>query len=271
MKNWTPACLLFSKNSWFLVLLLLAYCSYGQGEGESARGKFLDDFRGTASITQNGISLVPSFSLGDPAALFDLKFIKGRFSFEPDMRFALEGNPWSMLFWFRYKAIQKERFSLRIGAHPGLNFRTVTIIRDGQEEDLLESRRYLAGEIVPNYKLSDRFSLGFFYLHGRGFDEGVKQTNFLVFNTSFTNIPLAGDYYFNFNPQVYYLSTDDLVGYYYAAFLTLAKQDFPFSLTLLINKGFDTEILPDETFTWSLLLNYSFPRKKKTNDEKRKL
>ena len=82
---------------------------------------FLDDFRGSASITHNGISLVPSFSLAEPAAIFDLKMTKGKFSFEPEMRFALEGKPWSFLFWFRYKAIKKERFSLRIGAHPAMN------------------------------------------------------------------------------------------------------------------------------------------------------
>ena len=75
--------------------------------------RFLDDFRGTASITNNGISLVPSFSLGDPALIFDLKFTKKRLSFEPDMRFALEGKPWTFIFWFRYKAVQKERFTLQ--------------------------------------------------------------------------------------------------------------------------------------------------------------
>ena len=238
-------------------LFFLVVCRQANAQEEDRR--FLDDFRGNGSITHNGISLVPSFSLGDPALLFDLKFTKGRVSFEPDMRFALEGKPWSFLFWFRYKAIQKERFSLRVGAHPALNFRTVSVIRNGQTEEILESRRYLAAEVVPNYKISDRVSVGMYYLHGRGFDEGVKETNFLVLNANFSNIPISENYYFNFTPQVYYLSTDDLTGYYTAGFLTFAKKDFPISLTAMVNKGIATQILPDDDFTWSILLNYSFP------------
>ena len=54
--------------------------------GQLEHKPFLDDFRGTASVTHNGISLVPSFSLGEPAAIFDVKMTKGKFSFEPDMR-----------------------------------------------------------------------------------------------------------------------------------------------------------------------------------------
>ena len=124
------------RLSIFLFIALLVFFPMA-GICQEENRRFLDDFRGLASITHNGISLVPSFSLGDPALLFDLKFTKGRVSFEPDMRFALEGKPWSMLFWFRYKAIQNKKFSLRVGAHPALNFRTVSIIRDGETEEAL--------------------------------------------------------------------------------------------------------------------------------------
>lgn len=254
-----------------VILIALILAQFSQAFSQESERKFLDDFRGTASITHNGISLVPSFSLGDPALLFDLKFTKGRVSFEPDMRFALEGKPWSMLFWFRYKAVQKDRFSLRVGAHPALNFRTVSIIRDDQAEELLESRRYLAAEVVPNYRISDRVSVGIYYLHGRGFDEGVKQTNFLVFNAVFNQLSLSEQWYVNFNPQIYYLTTDDLTGYYVASFLTLAKKDFPFSLTALVNKGIDTQILPEDDFTWSILLNYSFGSANKKTAKKRRI
>ncbi|MUH36173.1 hypothetical protein D9O36_10000 [Zobellia amurskyensis] len=237
--------------------------SYTQENEQEKNNMFLDDFRGTASITHNGVSLVPSFSLGDPALLFDLKFIKKKFSFEPDMRFSLEGKPWTMLFWFRYKAIEKEKFSLRVGTHPGLNFRTVNVIRNGQNEELLESRRYIGAEVVPNYKITERFSVGIYYLYGRGLDEGVKETNFLVVNASFTRIPLSKTVFMNFTPQVYYLTSDKLTGYYTSAFLTLAKRNCPFSLTGVVNKGISTQILPDDDFTWSILLNYSFPSKKR--------
>ena len=240
----------------FAVGVILSFSFFGQSQEENE--PFLDDFRGTASVTHNGISLVPSFSLGDPAAIIDLKFTKGKLSFEPDMRFALEGKPWSFLFGFRYKAIEKERFSLRIGAHPALNFRTVSIIRDGQTENLLESRRYLAAEIAPNYKISEKASMGMYYLRGQGFDEGVKTTNFLVLNASFTNLFISEQLYFNISPQAYYLTTDDDVGYYVVSFITFAKKDFPWSISAILNKAIDTEIVPEDDFTWNVSLVYSF-------------
>jgi len=254
-----------------LLVSLLFTTMYAQESGSENDRKFLDDFKGTASITHNGVSLVPSFSLGDPALLFDLKFTKGKLSFEPDMRFSMEGKPWTMLFWLRYKAIEKEKFSLRLGAHPGLNFRTVNVIRNGQNEELMESRRYFGTEVVPTYKITNRFSVGMYYLYARGFDEGVKETNFLVLNASFSQIPLSKTLYMNVKPQVYYLTSDKLTGYYASGFLTLSKKEFPFSLTGVVNKGISTQILPDDDFTWSVLLNYSFPSSGKARNMKRKI
>ena len=219
---------------------------------------FLDDFRGTASVTNNGFSLVPSFSLGDPALLFDLKFTKRKLSFEPDMRFALEGKPWSFIFWLRYKAIENKRFSLRLGAHPALTFRTVNVFRDGQPEELLESRRYLAAEVAPTYKISDKVGLGVYYLYGRGFDEGVKNTHFMVLNSYFNNLYISEKLYFNISPQAYYLLSDDLKGIYIVGFVSLIKKDFPISVSAILNKAIDTEILPEDDFTWNISLVYSF-------------
>lgn len=248
--------------------LILALPKFIHGQDKEP---FLDDFRGTASVTHNGISLVPSFSLGEPAAIFDLKFTKGRLSFEPDMRFALEGKPWSFLFWFRYKAIEKGPFSLRIGAHPAMNFRTVSVIRDGQAEELIESRRYLAAEIAPNYKLSEKTSVGMYYLRGQGFDEGVKTTNFIVLNASFTNLYISEQLYFNISPQAYYLTTDDDQGYYVVGFITLVKTDFPLSISAILNKAIDTEIVPEDDFTWNISLNYSFGSTNRKNNKYQRL
>ncbi|MFD2100637.1 hypothetical protein [Flagellimonas iocasae] len=248
--------LCFSKGTHVALLVLMSTLTSMAQETEK---HFLDDFRGTVNVTNNGISLVPSFSLGDPAVLFDLKFRKGRVSFEPDMRFALEGKPWSFLFWFRYQAIEKERFSLRVGAHPALNFRTVSVIRNGQTEEILESRRYVAAEVAPTFKISENVGVGMYYLYGRGFDAGVKQTNFLVLNSYFNNLYFTDQLYFNVSPQVYLLGSDDLIGYYLVGFFKLGKKDFPLSIGAILNKAIETEIVPEDDFTWNLSLTYSFP------------
>ncbi len=241
-----------------LFVLLIVFLSEFNAMAQEETEPFLDDFRGSASVTHNGISLVPSFSLGDPALLFDIKFTKGKLSFEPDMRYALEGKPWSFIFWLRYKAIEKERFSLRLGVHPALNFRTVNVVRDGQPEELLESRRYIAAEVAPTYKISDKVGLGVYYLYGRGFDEGVKNTHFMVLNSSFNNLYISEKLYFNVSPQAYYLLTDDLKGFYIVGFVSLIKKDFPLSVSTILNKAIDTEIVPEDDFTWNISLVYSF-------------
>ena len=64
---------------------------------------------GAASATNNGISLLPMFTLGKPAAIFDLSVGNERLAFEPQFRFSLEGKPWSFIFWFRYKAVNTSR------------------------------------------------------------------------------------------------------------------------------------------------------------------
>lgn len=239
-----------------LCITFLLMTISGIAQEEQPSNKYA--FKGSATITNNGVSLVPSFSLGDPALLFDLKFTKDRFSIEPDFRFALEGKPWLFLVWFRYKAIEGERFSFRVGAHPAMNFRTIPINRNGGPiEDILEARRYLAAELAPTYKVSDKLSLGLYYLHGRGFDEGVKQTHFLTFNTILNHLYISEQVYLNFTPQIYLVKTDDLMSYYVAGTLSLAKDDFPLSLSLLVNQTLAGEI-PVDDFFWSGSLVYRF-------------
>lgn len=240
------------------IIFFLVFAEFATAQEEDER-RFLDDFKGTVSVTNNGISLIPSFSLGDPALLFDLKFKKGKFSFEPDMRFALEGKPWTFIFWFRHRLVEKEKFTLRIGAHPAINFRTIPIMRNGQTEDILEARRYLAAEVAPTFNLTENISVGVYYLHGRGFDDGVKQTNFFVLTSTIKNLFFTDRYYLNVTPQAYYLVTDDIDGYYVAGFLTLARKDFPISISSILNKAIATEIAPEDDFTWNISLVYSFP------------
>lgn len=238
----------------FVSLICVKRISFAQQE--NTQGDLT--FNGNMLVTQNGISLIPSFSLGDPALQFDLKLRKNRFSFEPDMRFALEGKPWSFIFWFRYQLIKKERFSLRVGAHPALNFRTVTIIRNGLNEDLIETRRYLAGEIAPNFKISDKVSVGVYYLRAKGFDEGIKSTNFATASASFRDLFVTEKFYFNFSPLFYFLKTDDLTGIYANAFIELKRKDFPLSIASILNKAIETEIVPEDDFIWNIMLVYTF-------------
>ena len=239
-----------------ILLAAMYQCSFAQSEDHP---KKISHFSGSIGVTQNGISLVPTFSLGDPAALVMLSVGKGRLSFEPDLRFALEGKPWSFLFWWRYKAVDNPKFRLRVGAHPALNFRTQTITVNGDEQEAILTRRFLAGELAPNYFLTKNISVGMYYLYGRGFQKTTaRNTHFLTVNTNFSSIPVAGPFYLQFTPQVYYLRQDKDDGFFVTATLTAARKNFPFSVSSIVNKELSSDIPGAKDFVWNVTLTYSF-------------
>ncbi len=53
-------------------------------------------------------------------------------------------------------------------------------------------------------------------------------------------------------------NTFDLKGIYIVGFVSLIKKDFPISISAILNKAIDTEILPEDDFTWNISLVYSF-------------
>lgn len=86
----------------YLTLVMLSIPLSGQEKVSTENNLHV---AGSAGLTNNGISLIPNFSLGDPAAIFNLSVSKGRLSFETDFNFSLEGKPWFILYWLRYKEI----------------------------------------------------------------------------------------------------------------------------------------------------------------------
>lgn len=106
------------KKNLILFFLFITINTYSQ--------ESLINISGNISVTNNGISLVPSFSLEKPASIINLNFSSNKLSFEPDLRFSLEGKPWSFLFWWRYKVTNNNsRFNLRIGANNSYLFTCV--------------------------------------------------------------------------------------------------------------------------------------------------
>lgn len=240
-----------------LPLMSLTHTAFPQAQ-EADSTAMISHFSGSIFLTQNGISLVPTFSLDKPAVMFLLSMGKKRLTFEPDIRFSLEGKPWSMLLWWRYKLVQNNRFSLRVGAHPGFNFRTIPVVSNGKSKDVIETRRFLAGELVPSYMISKNVKIGMYYLFSQGFDDSQKYTHFLVLNSAFPNINLSEKFSLGIFPNVFYLRLDELEGYYASSTFRLYKHDFPLSLESIINQKIVTDILPERGFVWNVSLVYSF-------------
>ena len=151
---------------------------------------------------------------------------------------------------------------MNIGGHPALSFKTITETISGVTTETITARRYLAGELVPNYFLTKDISIGMYYLYSRGIDNGTtKNTNFFTLNTNFSNIRLTKQFYLKFTPQVYYLKMDQQDGFYFTSALTLANRKIPFSISSVINKIIQTDITASKNFVWNVSLIYAFNKK----------
>ena len=249
---------LMKSNRFLLVLALstLAHVSFAQ-KNDSIR--IPNNFSGAVTVTTKGISTIPNLTLGKPAAIFDLSMGKRNLTFEPQLRFALEGRPWSFLFWWRYKVLKTEKFRVNIGAHPALSFKTTATETGGVTEKTTKVYRYLAGELSPGYLLSKNISIGMYYLYIRGIEKEItRNTNLLALRSNFSNIKISNRFFMGINPQIYYLKMDEHNGFYFNSSLTLAKSNFPVSLSAMFNKRIKSDIPADNDFIWNISLRYAF-------------
>jgi hypothetical protein len=225
---------------------------------EQAPAKPTGQFGGVITATNNGVSIIPSFTLGRPALLFDLSLSGERFSFDPMLRFGMDGKPWSFVFWGRFKAIKDKPFTLTVGAHPAFIFAERIVKVNGQEKTMFVSQRFLAMEVAPMYKFSNRFSLGLYYLRGHGFNPiPPDNSNFLALNAVVSNIPVGGDFNLRVNPQLFYLKVDDTSGTYFTSNFTVTKPGFPIGFQGLFNQKIKSTI-PGDDFIWNVGLLYLF-------------
>ena len=245
---------LFWNMKSMLTILVFLYFSNVLSQMEDGPITYIS---GSAGATTNGISFVPNFSLEQPAAIFNLTFERGRFSFEPEFTFSLEEvRAWYQVYWLRFKILDESRFKLRTGGHLGLNF--AKILDEGNDE-VIKAERYLVGELAPSYKLTINSTVGLQYMIARGYDIQTRDIqHFLMLNANFSNIKISESLFFEISPQVFYLATfGPGEGYYVASTIKLSKSNFPLSLSSLINTNISTDI-PGKDFLWNLTLTYSF-------------
>jgi hypothetical protein len=245
------------KNALPFILLFLSGHFLNAQETDSA--KYDRHIAGGVTVTTNGISVIPTFTLGKPAALFDLSVGGKKLSFEPQFRFALDGKPWAFIFWCRYKLVSNEKFRVQAGAHPAVLFKTVTATTDGVTSEIIQAQRFFAMEFSPNYYVAKNISIGMYYLYGHALQkEGLQYSHFITLNSNFSRIRLSKEIYLGFFPQLYYLKMEQDEGFYFTATASLAHRKFPLSVQSMINLPIQTNIPGGDDFVWNVSLIYSF-------------
>lgn len=239
----------------FIILTLVSGMVMGQQTDSTQKPLH---FGVVGTVTNKGISVIPTFTLGKPAAIVDV-IVGKRLTFEPQIRYSLQAKPWSFIFWLRYKVLKSERFSLSAGAHPSVVFSTVNATINGVNKEVITSTRYFATELVPNFTINKHLSIGLYYLSSWGFAETpIKHTDFVTLNTNINNIAITKELTLRINPQFYYLKMDARSGTYLTTAFTLSKNKSPLSVQYMFNQPINTNIIGGQDFVWNVSLIYAF-------------
>lgn len=215
---------------------------------------------GTLTVTNKGISMIPTFTLGKPAAMLEMSVRHDRLSFDPQIRWGLDGKPWSFVFWGRYQVVRDPRYHLTVGVHPAIIFRRTPATINGRTGEFLVARRYLAAEVAPSLSLTPHVNVGLYHLysHALAFD-AAQHTNFTALRATVTGIPLAPHVHLRLDPQLYTLHLDALHGVYANATATLTRDHTPFALSVGGNQPIDKGVAGGTEPLWNVSLAYSFP------------
>ncbi len=241
-----------------LALSFLLACSIHSFSQATDSIKKITQFEGSIQLTNKGISTVPNYTLGKPAAIFF--FSAGRkLRFEPELRFALEGRPWMFIFWGRYDLLKTERLYTRIRVNYSDNFIKMTDSLKAEPVKTLRALQALTAEISQSFFITKTYSIGLYYMYVYGFDkDAARNMHFISLRNSFLNVKVSKLFYLNFVPQFYYLRVDKEEGVYFSEALTLGRKNFPLSVSSIINQPLKTNIPVNNHLLWNVTLVYAF-------------
>ncbi len=253
MKTWKSS---FMGKSFFLVVLILfSFTAFPQKTDSLTT---TDHLSGAVTFTNNGISTIPSFTLGKPAFLFFMS-AGNKFRFEPEFRLSYEGKPWMFIFWWRYDLWKSGRHYVRPGVNMQFNFKEVAVTDQGIAREFQSISRFLSGDLSYNCLVTKNSSTGVYYLYSRSLESsGPFNLHYLALKYNFLNIRLPGNFFMKFVPQAYYLRVDRTDGFYFTETLTLAERNFPFSISSIVTTPLKTNILINNHLVWNINLTYSF-------------
>jgi hypothetical protein len=217
---------------------------------------------GTMSITNNGFSFIPAFTLDEPAGQAIITIEKNRWSFQNQTQYALNGRPWSITFITRYKVIDKSKATLTAGVHfPATTFFESIVSQNGVEKKLLQSQQSITPEVNVTFLVSKHLKIGAIYLYNRSMD-GVPPWNGHYGGTwvALFDLKITKSIRFAIDTQLFYLNLDGSDGTYSFWNFTLSRKGLPFSLSSQMYKTISSNIDGKDT-NWNLSLNYRFENK----------
>ena len=240
------------------ILLFISFSHFIYAQKNDSIIAKINRFGGAVTIQSKGISTIPNLTLGKPAAVFDMKMGR-KLTFEPQFRFALDGKPWAMVFWWRYKVLTGNKFTMDVRANHSLSFKTISDTSSGTSQEIIRTTRYLAGALVPNYHINKYIDIGVYLFYTYGIEKYITRNTYMVsLRPGISNIPITKNITARLVPEVYYLKMDDKDGVYLNTTLLISKKNFPLSVSALLNKRLKSNIPSEYDLLWNVGLIYTF-------------
>lgn len=244
-----------------LLLFLLAFSQTLSAQKNDSTITKINNFTGVVTFQTKGISTIPNLTLGKPAAVFDMKMGR-KLTFEPQFRFALDGKPWAMVFWWRYYSTIGSKFRMIFSTNYSLSYKTVTNATYDPPQQNIRTTRYLVGAIEPIYQVNKYFDLGMYLFYNYGIEKFITRNTYMFsFRPAISNIPVTKNIAARINPEIYYLKLDKNDGIYFNARFLVTKKNCPISLSAIINKPINSNIPAEYDLLWNVGVSYTFNKK----------
>lgn len=243
-----------------LLMVSISHSLFAQNEDSSAPK--INNFTAAVTIQSKGISTIPNLTLGKPAIVFDMKLGR-KLTFEPQFRFALDGKPWAMVFWWRYYETIGNKFKLTYHTNYSLSYKSInSYTSSGTSQNLIRATRYLVGAIEPNYRINKYIGVGMYLFYNYGIESFITRNTYMVsFRPTFSNIPITKNVVVVIAPEIYSLIMDKNNGVFFNSRFLISKKNFPLAISGLINKPLKSTIPSEYDFLWNVGLSYTFNKK----------
>ncbi len=211
--------------------------------------------KGNLQLTNNGISPVPYFTLGEPALLTNLYLTKGRLSFSPEFNFDLKAKPWSFNTWLRYNLIRTKRYNFYLGSNFSIIFKRL----DPKifKEDL-QAQRYQMLDIMMTYKIDQKKMLSFYYWKTSTLDHlGITSSHFVMLALQIDNLLKSENTVISFRPSVFVINnTLPFSGLFMSQITKISTKKFPLSFSLQTVETLQSS--EQAKFNWNVGVNVPF-------------
>ncbi len=239
--------------------LLVFFPIYSQ-DAEDVTEKSKIQVSGSINLNTNGISPVPAFSLDKPSIIGTCSVDFKRLSFNPEIAFSANGEPWFISPRFTYLAIDRQKYELRISTLYSMSYSYPELFLNGELHYSTLLEHYMLLQSTSTYHLTEKSDISLTTYHGFGMGTAsIKRGNFFVFGTNFKKLRITNTLYYNVLPQLTYIDLDgETNGLFAAGTVELGFKKWPVVLSTQLSQSLATNIFPQPGFKWNVGLTASF-------------